>query len=278
MKNLQINGETLNYTTAGDPAAPLLLMVHGWGSFHGVWAGTMAALAESYYCVALDLLGFGYSDKPPHADYSIPAQAGRVLALAESLGHERFSVMGHSMGGQIAMYLAACLAGQRVEKLVDVAGVVAKPLTGYMENVISTAAFVGWLLPPTYALARRMVHNRLYARVQFSTWFHRLNALPFDAWALDRQMTVQDGMESSVYRAWQAIQNCDLTPHLPNIIAPTLVIFGRQDRAVQVAQGETAAKYIPHSQLKLIENCGHFPMYEQPSAFLGAVESFLQGR
>jgi 2-hydroxymuconate-semialdehyde hydrolase len=91
----------LTYTTAGHADAPPLLLIHGWLSYRGVWQQTMEAFKDSHYCVAIDLLGFGNSDKPADADYSIAAQGQRVLQLANALGIDRFTLMGHSMGGQI---------------------------------------------------------------------------------------------------------------------------------------------------------------------------------
>jgi len=88
----------LTYTKVGHSDAPPLLMIHGWLSYRGVWRQTADAFKNSHYCVAIDLLGFGNSDKPADADYSIAAQGQRVLQLADALGFDRFTLMGHSMG------------------------------------------------------------------------------------------------------------------------------------------------------------------------------------
>src|ERR1051326_1279433 len=76
----------LMYTASGDPSKPLLIMIHGWLSYRGVWRTTVPALQDRFYCVAVDLLGFGDNDKPVEADYSIAAQAQRIVALADELG------------------------------------------------------------------------------------------------------------------------------------------------------------------------------------------------
>src|SRR6187549_3296243 len=87
----------VTYQTMGDPANPPLMFIHGWLSHGGIWTDTMTALAGAFYCVAVDLLGHGDSDKPGCGDYSISAQAGRVLAVADALEFEQFGVIGHSM-------------------------------------------------------------------------------------------------------------------------------------------------------------------------------------
>ncbi len=79
---LTIDGHCIAYITAGDPAAPPLVMVHGWLSHAGVWRSTFEAFQDSHFCVAIDLLGLAASDKPANGDYSIPAQAKLVLALS----------------------------------------------------------------------------------------------------------------------------------------------------------------------------------------------------
>src|SRR5262245_3749150 len=108
-------GQRLVCDTAGapgvpTPGAPPALMIHGWFSYRGVWQSTLEALQARHYCVALDQLGFGASDKPRDGDYRIEAHARRVLDVADTLGLERFALLGHSMGGQVALCVAARLA------------------------------------------------------------------------------------------------------------------------------------------------------------------------
>ena len=118
---IQVDRYQLSYTTAGRDNSPPLILIHGWMSHRDVWAGTMKVLKFSHRCIAIDLLGFGDSPKPEDSDYSIPAQARRVLELADALELEDFALIGHSMGAQIALYLAAKRAPQRVDKVISVA-------------------------------------------------------------------------------------------------------------------------------------------------------------
>src|SRR5687768_5088272 len=87
MDNLyKIEGHQVITSISGDPNNPPIFLLHGWISHRGVWQQTMHALESKYYCIAPDLLGFGGSDKPAGADYSLPAQAQRILKLADQLG------------------------------------------------------------------------------------------------------------------------------------------------------------------------------------------------
>ncbi len=121
---LKIDNQRIAYTTTGSPSNPAIIFVHGLMSHRGVWTKTVESLKEKFFCIALDLLGFGDSDKPNDGDYSIAAQADRVLKLANYSRLRQFSLVGHSMGGQIASYLAVTQPPQRIDKLVSVDGVV----------------------------------------------------------------------------------------------------------------------------------------------------------
>jgi pimeloyl-ACP methyl ester carboxylesterase len=250
-------------------------MVHGWFSHRGVWRQTWERFKESYSCIAVDLLGFGDSDKPQDADYSIEAQAQRILRLADKLDCGRFTLIGHSMGGQIALYLASVLAPERVDKLVSVAGVVAARLMPRAEHVNYRLVVAGAVFPWLYPLGRWLIRHRWYAYMHFRPWFHKMDALPFEAWEIDRRMAFQQGVRIPGYKAGKAIHNLDLTPHLRKITAPTLAIFGRQDGTVPVSDGHLLERLVPDGRLVLIDQCGHFPMYERPQQYLAALRNFL---
>ena len=131
---------TLAYAISGRENSPALIMIHDWMSHYGVWDQTIKVLKLSHQCIAMDLLGFGDSPKPDNGDYSIPAQARRVLTLANHLELESINLIGHAMGGQIALYLALKLAPERVNKIICVAGMVSGKVTRRME--ISTIPMV----------------------------------------------------------------------------------------------------------------------------------------
>jgi pimeloyl-ACP methyl ester carboxylesterase len=272
---LTVNGHCLAYLTAGDPAAPPLLMLHGWLSHAGVWRQTFEAFRDTHYCIAVDLLGLGDSDKPADGDYSIPAQAGRVLALADALGLKRFTLIGHSMGGQIALYIAAVLAPERVAKLVDVAGVATGALAAYPRRValprMQMAEGRLWLWNFTRALCRFYP----VARFEFNSWFYRFGAIPYGDWAIDRHYAMQPGMDASATRCGEAILGCDLSDSLGSITAPTLVLFGDKDAVVPVDEGRAVERLVPGSRMILFERCGHFPMLESQARYLEVLRVFV---
>jgi pimeloyl-ACP methyl ester carboxylesterase len=272
-------GHSLNVVTAGSPKAPPILMIHGYCSSHQVWRTTIPALEKNRYCVAVDVLGHGLSSIDPSGDYSIPAQGRRVLALADHLGFERFSLVGHSMGGQIALCIASMLAPQRVEKIVDVSGVVGAKLTPLVERTIFAPLRMFYGTPLAYPLEvyQRLCSPRFKwaARYQFGSWFHDMDSLDFDWWRVDRELANRPGMRHTWYHGMKAIEGLDLTANLSSITAPTLVLFGAQDNVVPIQDAHLAHEHIPGSQLCILDRCGHFPMFEQQQRYMTAVSEFL---
>lgn len=118
MKKIEVEGYKIVYDEYGNANNPAIILLHGWFSYRGVWKQIAGLLEGNYYCVAVDLLGFGDSDKPEKADYSIEAQSKRIVEIAQGLGLDRFSIIGHSMGGQIAMCVASLIAPEKVDGCV----------------------------------------------------------------------------------------------------------------------------------------------------------------
>lgn len=273
-----LQGHRIAYQTAGSPDLPPLLLIHGYTSARQVWRYLLPELEGRYYCVAIDLLGHGESDKPDvKALYSIPQQAQFCLELLDTLGIAgEFAVIGHSMGGQTALYLAAEAAPQRVTKLVNVAGVVAPRLSEASERVLPERIKMVYRFPLMGHMLRPVMRRlRPVARFYYSSWFYDYDSVPFELWRVDRDMVTQPGMQITLKHGWDAIHECDIRPLLPGIQAQVLSIFGEYDAVVPVEDGHTVQEKLPASRLEIIPECGHFPMYEKREALTGIVLGFL---
>jgi len=274
---LEIEGYRIAYTEAGSNSNPPVLFLHGIMSHRGVWARTIETLQQDFHCVAIDHLGFGDSDKPRDGDYSIQKQAERALKVADYFGFDRFILIGHSMGGQIATHLAASLAPQRVKKLVSVDGVVTGELSKRVQNFTRVTINMGDKIPALYSISLAITKiSKSYAYFVFRPWFYEMKSLPYESWALDRQMTFNKGIAHSAPKAWDSLNATDLTPLLKNITAPTLVIFGNQDGTVPASQAHLFKEQLPAAQLVLIDQCGHFPMYEKFDEYIKPFHEFLK--
>jgi len=269
--NFTIKGNQLTCTLEGDPKNPPIIFIHGWMSHRGVWRQTLPILQKKYYCIAVDLLGFGSSGKPEGGDYSLSAQGHRILTLADQLGIKNFSLVGHSMGGQIALYIAAVLAPQRVGKLVSVAGVVTGNLANRVEKVTIPLVESGRKWPWLYMIAKSMINFRPFTNYAFRSWFYDMNSIPFVNWEVDRRAALNQAGAVSSDESVKAIHALDLTQHLRKITAKTLLISGKQDGTVPLDQALLAQTLIPDNDLALIEKCGHFPMYEKTGHYLKAL-------
>lgn len=272
---IEIEGCQIAYTEAGSESSPPVLLLHGLTSHRGVWSRTMERLQQDFHCIAIDHLGFGDSDKPKNADYSIQKQAERALKIADHFGFDRFIVIGHSMGGQIATYLAASTAPQRVSKLVSVDGVVTGELTAIVQNFKRLPMAVGEYVPSLLQLMRTLSESKSFACRAFDHWLYKPEELPFADWEKDRRYAMNPAIAHSTPKAWKSLNATNLTPLLKDIVAPTLVIFGKQDGTVPIAQAHLFKEQLPAAQLVLIDECGHFPMYEKFGEYFAPLQKFL---
>jgi len=243
----------VHYLEAGQ--GPVLVLVHGLGSSAEVWRDSMRRLARGYRVVALDLPGYGKSDKP-RSDYSIEYQAAVLNDFIDALGAGKVALVGNSMGG----WVSAITALNHPEKvshliLVDSAGL-------RRDAAASTIN----LNPATKEEMRTLLLS-LFADKAFVT-----EKLVNDQWEYrkDIRYTVKATLES--FKSKQPL----LDDRLKNIKVPTLIIWGREDTLTPFAYAERFAKGIPGSKLVVIDNTGHIPQVEKPEAFYRAVKGFVR--
>jgi len=272
---IEIEGHRIAYTVTGTSSNPPIFFVHGIMSFGGLWASTIDKLKDRYFCVSYDQLGFGDSDKPVNADYSIAQQAKRTLMVADHFGIDKFIVGGHSMGGQIAAYLTAVIAPQRVLKLVFVDGVVTGQLTE-TQRELEPMVMRADKFPVIYKLMSPLRDWKPAAYWTFGSWFYKIKEVPFNAWERHRYHTSRSDIAHSAARAWNEIKAADLRSYLGNIACSTLIAFGKQDDVVPVEQAYEFKERYPSAQLVIFDECGHFPMLENFNPYIAAIENFLK--
>jgi pimeloyl-ACP methyl ester carboxylesterase len=276
VEEIQIHGHRVRYRTAtSDPANPVLLLVHGIAGSSQTWEEVIGPLARDYTVIAPDLLGHGESAKP-RGDYSLGAYASGLRDLLAVLGHDRASIVGHSLGGGIAMIFAYQFP-ERTERmvLVDSGGLGREVSVALRAASLPGSEFVLPLLfstpllraggavagalgrlglrggPDVEEIARGIA---TFADVHTRTAFvHTVRAVIDPAGqrvsARDR-LYLADGM-------------------------PTLLIWGDCDRIIPVEHGRAAAELIEGSRLEVFPGAGHFPHRDEPLRFVEVLRDFL---
>lgn len=263
----KIHGTQIHYSRAGR-GRPLILL-HGLlgGSF--CWRRNMEALSLRHTVFAVDLPGHGESDAPRRLDCSMPAQAGRVIALLERLKLQEVDVVGCSWGGAIAMFLAAQIA--KVRSLVLVAPV--NPWSGLGSGRIRflKGRIGGTFLRMVWPFSRPLYHTAL-ARM-----YGDLQRLPAGTVEGYRSQIMRPGRVNNILNtlnSWEKDVNT-LRAAIPRIKARPLLIWGTRDSAVDVGSAEPLSRALPECQIKVIEGAGHLPFEETPDEFNRLVLDFI---
>jgi pimeloyl-ACP methyl ester carboxylesterase len=242
-----------------------LLFVHGHLASSASWRDVLASAGGGRPGIAVDVPGFGASDRPWPYDYTVEGESASLLAFLDARGIPRAVLVGNSLGGAAAMLLAA-RHPERVAALVLVdaasaespvpwpVAVLRTPLLGGLALALSTRA--------TVAIGLRL---RIYARAASVT----PEAID-DAW---RPLTIPGTRRAALAairtdpRRFQGIE--------ARVVSPALVIWGEEDRMIPVSDGRRLAERLPNARFAAIPNAGHLPQREQPEKFSALVREFL---
>ncbi|MGC8874441.1 MAG: alpha/beta fold hydrolase [Chloroflexia bacterium] len=236
-----------------------VVFLHGWLGSWRYWMPTMEELADRYRAYALDLWGFGDSEKPGEG-YRIEEYTEQVAAFLASMGIAQASFVGHSLGGVVALYLALTQA-VRVEKLV----LVATPVHG--------AALSGMV-----KLLRSPLGRLAGARTLMDLWMRSLKRVSAP-WAEMYEEIVEDTAKVdhwAVLESLTSLLELDLRSALNRLYAHTLVVFGSRDEFVDPHQANLFADgRVPVAQVVVLDGCRHFPFLEEPGKFNRLLKEFL---
>lgn len=268
------DGYQLHVVTSGPESAPPLLMLHCWAGNWTEWERTMRHLDGKFRFIVPDQLGSGGSQKPAGDYYQIDKQANRAYQVLRHFGYEHAPVIGHSMGGMIALTLAG-MYPDAVDKLV----VVAPAVTGRIHPISN-------LLAPVLALGRINIIQPLELAIYLAEHFLLLGKLVAKAFFADPHeywdeahygihQIVADGQKYSSVWAEKAIQEWDTTPLLAHINATTIAIWGELDFTIPVSECDILQQQISDFDAIRVSNVGHFPMIETWDTYIDTVENFL---
>jgi len=268
-----IHGYRRAFVHAGK--GPPLLLIHGIGDSSDTWKQVIPQLARDYTVIAPDLLGHGRSDKP-RADYSVAAYANGMRDLISVLGAERVTVVGHSLGGGVAMQFAYQYP-DRCERLVLVAtGGVSHEVHPLLRLAAAPTAdmFLPLLsLGPTRALGARALKFLGTTKSDLGRDAPHLarvfDALP-DATARRAFVRTIRAVVDWRGQAITMLDRCYLTRGMP-----TLLVWGTHDPILPFRHAHLARAAMPGSKLVPFEGAGHFPHQTEPDRFIEVLRDFL---
>jgi pimeloyl-ACP methyl ester carboxylesterase len=274
VQHVTIHGHRRAYVKLG--TGPVLVLLHGLGCTHRTWLPVIDALARRYTVIAPDLLGHGASDKP-RADYSIGAFANGVRDLLTVLDVDRVTVVGHSLGGGVAMQFAYQFP-ERTERLVLVGSGGLGPEVSPAIRAITTTGFHQVMGALTLPGVRHLGVSGLKA-------LSRSGLPAFRDY--DEVAAIYDSFRDPAARAairhvvravvdWQGqVVSMADRAYLTEAM-PMCVIWGQHDRVIPVSHADRAAALAPKARIEVIPNAGHFPHKDHPERFVKILNDFIR--
>ena len=265
----RVKGVRIHYQEAGDEKAPPIILIHGFISSNLIWTNTLVPLArKGFRIIAPDLPGYGYSDKPAEAQYTIAEQAQAMVRFMDRLKIERATIVGASYGGAIAATMALDYP-ERVEKLVLVGAVTNDEVKKKLLLRISCLPIIGDIATPLFLGSRWILRQRMQA-------MYRRMGKPVN----ERMVAARHHLlaTSNAHRAmirtarrWSANR---IQREVSLIRQSTLLVWGDQDDHIPLADAFQLRDAMPNAKLIVFRNCGHLPPAEYPEQFVEVVADF----
>ena len=252
---------------------PTLLLLHGLGASTFTWRYILPALARDYRVIAIDLKGFGHSDKPFDRKYSAADQAALVAAFIRKRELADVTLIGHSFGGTVALLTALKFNREpsRIGRLVVIDAPALKQNFSDVAELINAPGlpYAAMTATPPELMARLLLgYSRAPGR-DASEADIRGYAAPFydlgsrHAFVATAQ-AILDANKRRTGTLYRAIQQ------------PTLLVWCRRDRIVPLATGRRLERILPNAELAVLKRCNHLPQDEVPKALLAELRSFLE--
>lgn len=249
---------------------PPLVLLHGYMMSHYYFQGVYPRLSESHQVIAIDAPGYGESDRPPPSRfaYDYPAYAQVTVEVLDKLGLGAVKLLGHSMGGGTALTLAARWP-ERVERLVLVCPAIYPLPIPFLGKLLLNRTFGRFL----YNGITRAEIKRQMLKQHFKDPAPITDAFLDHVWSRLNRAGGRDA-------AWQTIQTfgalSDRTADPMRVRAPTLLIWGDEDRMIPFAHARRLQRSIPGARLTVVPACGHNVHLERKDEFLRQLVPFLE--
>ena len=252
--NKTVNGISINYEQKGE--GDLIVLLHGWGSNIKLFANLIDLLAKKYTVVAMDMPGFGESQEPPTA-WCVDDYVQFVIDFLADYSAEKVMLLGHSFGGRVIIKLHT-----RKDLPFEVAKVILVDSAGIMPPKTKKKSW----RTRYYKLGKAVLSTKIARKIApdaLENFRKKMGSADYAAASpMMRQVMVR-------------VVNEDLEPYLPLIKCPTLLVWGVNDTATPLSDGEKMEKLIPDAGLVKLENAGHYSFLEQQYTFNRVMCSFM---
>lgn len=267
-KNIFIldNKETTNEET--------ILFIHGMGGSTYCWRKTIPHfIEEGYRVIAIDLKGFGLSHKDYNSDYSHPAQADIIKKLLDKLGVNKAHIVGHSMGGSVAVHFTYKYK-EYAQSLTIIDGAVYTEKHTKNQNIFKNIVNFPLFIKPAQHIVR-MIVTKDYIRKLLESAYYNKELITDDMVLSYYSRFVIGDFDLSYFAMIRDADNNIIDFNLSEIDCPVLIIWGRNDPWIDISNAERIRSLIPHADLKIIDKSGHLPMEDQSEQFNILFDDFL---
>lgn len=267
---IDAGGYRTRYLHAGDRSLPTLLMLHGITGHAEAYVRNLRAVSRHFSAWAIDFIGHGYSSKPEHP-LEIRHYVDHVFRFMDAIGVDRVYMTGESLGG----WVAARIASDHPERLHRI-------LLNTMGGTMANPAVMQRLYTLSMEAAADPSWERVKARLE---WLMADPRSVTDDLIRTRQMIFQQPDWRMACEMNMALQDMDIRRRnmlsdddLRRISVPALVLWTTKDPSGPVDEGRRIAGLIPGARLAVMENCGHWPQYEDTATFDRILLDFMLGR
>ena len=265
---VNVDGMRIHYKDTGSQDAPVLLFLHGFGSSLQTWDVWAGSLEQKYRVIRLDLPGFGLTGPSPSNDYSEFNDVNTLTQFVDKLGVSELSVIGHSMGGKIAWTFAAAHP-DRVKALVLMA-----PDGFPQPEAIGTKPYA---MPAIMGLMKYCL-PRYFVRKSIEPAFANESALDDKMVSRYHDMLRAPGVRAAILERGNQTIYTDPVPRLKKIKAPTLLLWGEEDKMIPSSNATSYAGVLAQSKTVFIPKLGHLLHEEQADIGLAQLVEFLDAR
>jgi pimeloyl-ACP methyl ester carboxylesterase len=265
---VNVDGMRIHYKDTGPQDAPVLLFLHGFGSSLQTWDVWAVTLEQKYRVIRLDLPGFGLTGPSPSNDYSELNDVSTLTQFVDKLGISDLSVIGHSMGGKIAWTFAAAHP-DRVKALVLMA-----PDGFPQPEAIGTKPYA---MPAIMGLMKYCL-PRYFVRKSIEPAFANESALDDKMVSRYHDMLRAPGVRAAILERGNQTIYTDPVPRLKKIKAPTLLLWGEEDKMIPSSNATSYAGVLAQSKTVFIPKLGHLLHEEQADIGLAQLVEFLDAR